>query len=58
MMHASTPSTIRKTGMIANGISIILPRIVSQIFMSIYGLKKDDTKFFGQRNWKTAVVIY
>lgn len=53
IIHASTPNTRTKTG-----ISIILSCIVSKIFISIYWLKKDDTKAFGLRNWKTVVVIY
>lgn len=55
---ANTPNTITKARIISNGISIILPHIVSQIFIGIYCLKKDDTKVFGLRNWKTVVVIY
>lgn len=55
---ASTPNAITKARIISNGISIVLPHIVSQIFISIYWLKKDDTKVFGLRNWKTVVVIH
>ena len=55
IIHASTPNTITKAEVISNGISIIL---LAKFFISMYWLKKDDTKVFGLRNWKTVVVIY
>lgn len=32
--------------------------LLAKFFISMYWLKKDDTKFFGLRNWKTVVVIH
>lgn len=48
---------IIKTGITSNEISVILPHIVSQIFISIYWLKKDSKVFLGLRNCKTIVVL-
>lgn len=33
-------------------------KLLAKYFISMYWLKKDDTKVFGLRNWKTVVVIY
>lgn len=32
--------------------------LLAKFFISMCWLKKDDTKVFGLRNWKTVVVIY